>query len=181
MKDKFQEVLDTVNSTWGALALRSAEDALVCVKAAILTNVKNDHIKGAIMNLVLLGLERGPNEVDQESCFVEKETVCGILQLHIDAGTTLYGVQCVYAHPDDDGYCEHAAAPPSKRISPDFEEIKSDAQELMETLVDNAPPFITDCEVKLSMFDDSGMVSMGMWTWSRRHHHAVWVTPEDRH
>lgn len=182
MQDKVQLVLDTVNSTWGPLALRSAEDALACVRSAITTNVRDNNVRVAIFTLVVNAVEITAHDV--EATFVEQSMITAILEGIIAKDTHLYVLHAIYAHPDADdevaGYCEHMAMPQAKRVCDDFRAIVDSAHELLEQLVDDAPDKITDCEVKIGIIDDGVVIPMGGWMWNRRQAQTVWAKPMGR-
>jgi hypothetical protein len=181
VQDKVQLVLETLNATWGPLSLRSAEDALGCVRNAITKNVRDNNVRSAIFTLVLNQLEAS---VQDAETFVDQSAIVAILQGMIDGDTHLYVLHAVYAHPDADdevaGYCEHMAMPQAKRVSNDFTAIVNSAHELIEQLVGDAPDMITDCEVKIGIVDDGTVIPMGGWLWNRRQARTFWAKPMGR-
>ena len=191
MQDKLEKIISVMSASWGSLQFRTTSEGVKCFESAILSvlpHEKQQHLVRSIGLLVTQGL-RTINASSAPDSFTELTTFTSILQDHIQKGTTLYVYTGSWSHPVEDDqcaregcdYCEHEVWR-SAAITDNFDKAKDAAVEILTSgVADCLPPFGTNTEVVIEMFDGDDLIPMGSWTWDKCNGRILFRSPEDRH
>jgi hypothetical protein len=183
MKDRIEETIKNLRAAWGPLPIRTVPGVIDHLKHSIAKATEDRNVRSAIFSLFVKGLEL--QNLDGES-FIDRDTAISLLQQHIDHEVTLYLLRCTFACPntdpdrnvhDEDSFYDVFGAGVHKMLHADFEIVIGKAHYELDQLIEHGPDFMTNCEVKIFVIDNSTLVPMGRWLWDRKSSTVHWDEP----
>ena len=184
MKDRIEATIEKLKSMWGPLPVRSVENVVEYMKAAISASTQDRNIRTAIFGLFLRGLEETTLD-DRE--FIDQPTVIGLLEKHAVEGVSLYLLRSTFSSPNTDPdrdiedeatFYDTYGVNVQKVLQSSFEAVVTKAHHELDEMIANGPNFMTNCEVHIFAVDDGSLIPMGRWLWDRKAAKTFWDQPE---